>query len=192
MLVTLSRYWWVLALRGLAAIAFGIAALVWPGLTLLTLIYLFGAYALVDGIFAVGMSIRHVFQRQTHGWMTLLEGLTSIIVGLVAFSLPGWTALALVILIAAWAIVTGVLEVAAAIRLREEIEGEWALALAGVVSVIFGLALVAYPRSGALAVIWTIGIFAILSGVSLLVLAFRLRGLHQRSTTPASRRSLAT
>lgn len=185
MVTMLSRYWWVLALRGVVAIIFGIAAIVWPGLTLLTLIYLFGAFALIDGIMAIGMSIFHVFDRQSHSWAPLLEGLVGIVLGLLAFSFPGLTALALVYLIAAWAIVTGVLEIAAAIRLREEMEGEWLLALSGVISVLLGLALIAFPRTGALAVVWTIGVFAIIFGISLLGLAFRLRGHGGRPRTVA-------
>jgi len=190
--VLLSRYWWLFVLRGVAAIAFGLAAIVWPGLTLLTLIYLFGAFALVDGVFALAMGAPHIFDRQSHGWSTVLRGLTGIIIGLISFSFPGLTALALVFLIAAWAILVGVLEFSAAIRLREEIQGEWALALVGIVSVLFGLALIAFPRSGALAVVWTIGIFAILSGISQLFLGFRLRKLRQQTAPVAGSRAAAS
>lgn len=190
MLAILSRYWWVLAIRGVAAILFGIAALVWTSLTLLTLIYLFGAFALVDGVFALAIGINHLFHHDTHVWTSLLQGLTSIIVGILAFAFPGWTALAFVFLIAAWAIVTGVLEIAAAIRLRDEIEGEWVLSLAGALSLLFGLVLIAFPRSGALAVIWIIGVFSIVTGVSLLYLGLRLRSLGRQLVPRATRHAV--
>jgi uncharacterized membrane protein HdeD (DUF308 family) len=192
MYAILARYWWVLVLRGVAALAFGIAALVWPGITLLVLIYLFGAYALVDGVFSMITGIEHLVHGESHAWTTALEGLAGIVVGLVAFSFPGLTGLALLFLIAAWALFTGVLEIAAAFRLREEMEGEWVLALAGAISVLFGLALIAFPRSGALAVIWTIGIFSVIFGVSLVYLGLRLRAAgHNRVRVPGRSRSKA-
>jgi uncharacterized membrane protein HdeD (DUF308 family) len=189
MFAVLSRYWWVFVLRGIAAIAFGIAALVWPGLTLLGIIYLFGAYVLVDGVFSLITGIEHLVRGESRAWTTALEGLAGIVVGLIAFSFPGLTGLALVFLIAAWALVTGVLELAAAFRLREEMAGEWALALAGAISVLFGLALVAFPRSGALAVIWTIGVFSIIFGASMVSIGIRLRSAgHARVRVPGRSR----
>jgi len=161
MLDLLARFWWVLVLRGVAALAFGIAAVVWPGLALLTLIYLFGAYALVDGVFALGMGLTRLMDHRSHAWTLALEGLVGILIGLIAFATPGITALALLFLIAAWALITGIAEVALAILLRERIQGEWALILTGAISILFALALIAFPRTGALAVVWTIGLFAV-------------------------------
>jgi len=178
MIATLSRNWWVLAIRGVAAILFGIGAFVWPGITLAVLVLLFGAYALVDGIFAViaGISVR---KEQERWWMMLLSGLAGIVIGIVTFLSPGITALVLLYFIAAWSIVTGAFEIAAAIRLRKEIEGEWLLALAGLASLIFGILLVVLPGPGALALIWLIGVYALLYGILMLALAFRLRGLGE-------------
>jgi uncharacterized membrane protein HdeD (DUF308 family) len=183
---TMSRMWWILALQGLASIVFGVLAVVWPGITLLTLIYFFGAFVLVDGVFALGMALNRLFEREGHVGGLLLRGLVGIVIGLASFALPGLTALALLLLIAAWAISVGVLEIAAAIRLREEMKGEWAVALAGLISILFGLALIAFPRSGALAVIWTIGIFSIVAGVGRIMAAFRLRTLSKSVTESKS------
>jgi uncharacterized membrane protein HdeD (DUF308 family) len=177
MLADLARNWWLLAIRGAAAILFGIGAFLWPGITLAVLVLLFGAYSLVDGIFAViaGIAAR---KEQERWWMMVLEGLAGIIIGVITFVYPGVTALVLLYLIAAWSIITGVFEIAAAIRLRQEIEGEWLLILAGILSIIFGVLLVVLPGPGALALIWLIGSYAIVFGILLLVLAFRLRSLR--------------
>ena len=150
MLTMLARNWWVLALRGVFAIIFGVLALIWPALTLLVLITLFGAYALVDGIFAVIAGIAS-YGRNERWWAVLLEGVAGIILGVMTFLWPGTTALVLVYFIAAWALITGVFEIAAAIRLRKEIEGEWMMILSGILSIIFGVFLVAAPGAGALA-----------------------------------------
>ena len=182
MVIVLARNWWALALRGLFAVLFGIMAFAWPGITLAALVLLYGAFALADGIFAIVAAVVGM-PRGMPWWALLLEGVTGIAVGILTFFWPGITALALLYLIAAWALVTGVFEIAAAIRLRKEIQGEWLLALSGVLSVLFGLALVVYPGAGALAVIWLIGAYAIASGVLLIVLGFRLRSWAQ----PASR-----
>ena len=175
MIDTLSRYWWLLAVRGVAAILFGIAAFLWPSITLTVLVLLFGAYSLVDGIFAViaGIAAR---KEQERWWMMILEGLAGIVIGVITFLYPSITALVLLYFIAAWSIVTGAFEVAAAVRLRKEIEGEWLLGLAGFASIIFGILLIVLPGPGALAVIWLIGSYAIVFGVLMLVLAFRIRG----------------
>jgi uncharacterized membrane protein HdeD (DUF308 family) len=172
----LTRNWRILAIRGAAGVLFGVAALVWPGLTLAVLVALFGAYALVDGVFAAVAAIRY---RRQYGrwWALLLEGVLGIVAGLVAVLLPGLTAAVLVYLIAGWAVATGVFEIVAAVRLRQEIEGEWLLALSGVASVLLGVLLIVRPGPGALALVWLIGSYAIVFGALLLVLAFRLRGL---------------
>ena len=177
MVAVLARNWWLLAIRGVAAILFGIGAFLWPGLTIAVLVILFGAYALVDGIFAViaGFSAR---KEQDRWWMMVVVGVAGIVTGILTFMWPDITALVLLYFIAAWAIVTGVFEIAAAIRLRAEMEGEWMLILAGIASLIFGVLLVIMPGAGALAVVWLIGSYALLFGILLLVLAFRLRGMR--------------
>jgi uncharacterized membrane protein HdeD (DUF308 family) len=182
MVMTLARNWWVLALRGLCAIIFGILAFVWPGITLGVLVLFYGAYALVDGILTI---IAALSKRQGSGlpwWALLLEGLLGIAAGIVTFAWPGITALFLLFLIAAWAIVTGIFEIIAAIRLRKEIEGELWLALSGIVSIIFGVLLFVRPGAGALTVVWLIGAYAIFFGIFLLALAFRLKRFKERAS----------
>ena len=185
-LPVLSRNWWALALRGLAAIVFGVLAFVWPGLTLWALVLLFGAYMLVDGIFAIVAAVRAA-GREARWWLLLVEGVLGVLAGLVAFLLPGITALALLYLVAAWAIFTGILQIVGAVRLRREIEGEWALILGGVLSVIFGVLLAVLPGPGILALVWLIGAYAVVSGVLLIVLAFRVRNRDEAETLQASR-----
>jgi uncharacterized membrane protein HdeD (DUF308 family) len=172
----LARHWWVLLVRGLAAIGFGILAFVWPGVTLASLVIVFGAYALVDGVFAIVGAIRGGGRQPW--WLLVLEGLVGIGIGVLTLVAPGVTALALLFYIAIWAIATGVLQIAAAIALREEIEGEWLLGLGGLASVLFGALLVARPGAGALAVLWLIGAWALVFGVLLVILSFRVRGLR--------------
>ncbi len=179
----LARNWWTLALRGLLAILFGLAAFAWPGITLAVLVLLFGAYALVDGVFAIVAAVRTA-ERRGHWWVLLLEGLAGITAGILTFLWPGITAFVLLYLIAAWAIVTGVLEIIAAVRLRREIEGEWLLALSGVASVVFGLLLAVFPGAGALAVVWIIGAYALVFGLLLVALGFRLRGRLRSGAAP--------
>jgi uncharacterized membrane protein HdeD (DUF308 family) len=180
MVMTLARNWWALALRGLCAIAFGVLAFIWPGITLGALVLLFGAYALVDGILSIASAI---FKSEVSGmpwWALVLVGLMGIAAGVVTFAWPGITALVLLYLIAAWAIVSGIFEIIAAVRLRTEIENEWWLALTGIISVIFGLMLMARPGAGAIAVVWLIGSYAIILGIFLLALAFKLKGFRER------------
>jgi uncharacterized membrane protein HdeD (DUF308 family) len=174
MIAELARNWWLLAIRGVLAILFGIAAFVWPGLTLAVLVILFGAYAVVDGIFAIiaGISGRNEYERW---WLLIIEGILGIVAGVLTFMWPDITALVLLYFIAAWAILTGIFEIAAAIRLRKYIEGEWLLALAGIASVIFGVLLVIFPGAGALAVVWLIATYAVIFGILMIVLAFRIR-----------------
>jgi uncharacterized membrane protein HdeD (DUF308 family) len=171
-----SQFWWTLVLRGVVAILFGVLAFMWPGVTLSVLILLFGAYALVDGIAAIIMGIKDYGDRE-RWWATLLSGVVSALAGLVTFFMPGITALALLTLIAFWAIVRGVFEIVAAIRLRHEIEGELLLGLAGVLSIAFGVFMLLFPGAGALAVVWWIAAFAVVYGVVMVALGFRLRGL---------------
>ncbi len=172
----LVNNWNLLVVRGILAVLFGIATLLMPGITLVVLVVMFGAYALVDGIVTSVMAIRNR-KEQSNWWMWLLLGLVSIAAGVVTFVYPGITAISLFYVIVAWAITTGVLEVILAIELRKAIQGEWLLVLDGILSVAFGILLVARPAAGALAVLWLIGIYAIAFGVTTLVLAFRLRNL---------------
>ncbi|HEY0581473.1 MAG TPA: HdeD family acid-resistance protein [Chloroflexota bacterium] len=172
-----SRHWWAFALRGLAAVLFGILAFVWPGVTLAALVLLWGAYALVDGVLSLVAAVR---TDNDHRWGLLLEGIVGIAAGLVAFFYPGITALVLLYLIAAWALITGVLELIAAVRLRRVIQNEWWLVLSGIASILFAIILLAAPGAGALAVVWLIASYAILFGVLMLGLAYRLYGAGQR------------
>lgn len=178
MMQVLARNWWALALRGLFAILFGVAAFAWPNLTLAALVILFGAYALVDGVFALVAAVRAA-EAHERWWLFVLEGLAGIVVGIITFIWPGITALVLLYLIAWWALITGVFEIAAAIRLRKQIRQEWTLVLGGLASVVFGLLLFYRPGAGALAVVWLIGTYALIFGVLFLMLGFRLRG-HAR------------
>jgi uncharacterized membrane protein HdeD (DUF308 family) len=178
MITYAARNWWVLALRGSAAIIFGIAAWVWPGLTVTVIIILFGAYALVDGIAAIIASAT-VAGKGTERWLPLLlVGIAGIAFGLVTLVWPGLTALAVLYLIGAWAIVTGVFQIIAAIQLRRQIAGEWLMALGGLGAIVFGILVELFPGHGAIALVWTIGVFAILYGIVLIALGFRLRSWH--------------
>lgn len=177
----LSRNWWAVALRGAIAIIFGVLALFWPGITVAVLVIMFGAYALVDGIFAL-VSAFSGKNKESRGLMALL-GVLGILFGIVALVWPGVTALALVFLIGGWAVVTGITEIVAAIRLRKEIKGEWLLIASGVISVIFGVLLWLAPGSGAIALAWLIGIYAIVFGVMLVALGFRLHKMDGKTGT---------
>jgi uncharacterized membrane protein HdeD (DUF308 family) len=183
--VALSRWWWTFILRGLLAIAFGILAFVAPVWGLAILVALFGAWALIDGVTSVWTGIR-TRSVDRNWWLEILEGLVSIVAGLIAFILPGFAAEVLVILIAVWAIVTGVFQIWAAIRLRERIRGEFWLGLAGVASILFGVILLIFPAGGALALVWLIGSGAIAVGVFLTILGWRLRGLHEMGKLDAA------
>ena len=136
-MVILTTNWWAFVLRGIFAILFGILTFILPGMALITLIFLWGFYALADGVFNLVAAFRHE-NTQRHWWALLIEGIMSIAAGVIAFTLPGITALALLVVIAFWAIATGVMEIIAAVRLRRQIQGEWMLSLAGVISILFG------------------------------------------------------
>jgi uncharacterized membrane protein HdeD (DUF308 family) len=172
----MSRNWWIFLIRGLIAILFGIAAIVWPELTLGTLILLFGFYAIFDGIVAIWDGITNRDDRD-HRWASVLIGVAGILAGLLVIFLPGLSAIALMFLIAAWMIVIGVLEIASAIRLRQVIANEWFLIASGLLSVLLGLVFMIFPGSGAVALVTVIGIYAILFGILLIVFSFRVRSL---------------
>lgn len=174
MLAEAARNWWTFLFRGIVAVLFAVMAFLWPGLTLAALVLVWGAFAFVDGVFAI------VAGAKSRWWSILVFGLFGVAAGLIALFLPGITALALLMIVAAWAIVRGVLEIVAAVRLRREISGEWLLILAGVASVAFGILMMLFPGAGALALIWLIGLQALVAGILLFGLAFRLRRVNTR------------
>ena len=175
----LTRYWWMLLLRGVVAILFGFTVITRPGISLVVLTLFFGAFVLVDGVAGVVTAIGGRKERE-HWGLLLIAGLAGIVLGLLTFMKPTMTALILLFYIAIWAIVTGVVQIAAAIRLRKEIEGEFWLGLAGFASVVFGLFLIGRPGAGALAVLWLIGGYAVAWGLILVILAFQARGFAKR------------
>lgn len=170
----LARNWWLLLIRGILAVLFGLMAFAWPALTLVTLVLLYGAYAFVDGLTAIWLAV------SSRAWGLLLFGILGVIVGIYTFFYPGSAALVLLYLIAAWALVRGIFEIVTAVQLRKEISYEWALIVSGLISIIFGIVLAANPRGGALAMVVVIGAFAFMFGVMMIVLAFRVRGLPKR------------
>lgn len=174
MFMDLARNWWVLLIRGILAVIFGILALVNPAATLAVLVLIFGAYYLVDGIFSIITSL--TAPKGYRGWVWLLiSGVAGVIIGLLTFLMPGVTALVLLYYIVAWLMVTGVMQIIAGVRLRKEITGEFFLILGGILSVLLGLYLLMNPGPGALAVVWIIGLYAIVFGVTMIIAAFRLR-----------------
>jgi uncharacterized membrane protein HdeD (DUF308 family) len=179
LLRTLADDWGWILVRGIAAVAFGLAAFVWPGLSLFMLMLLWAAYAIVDGGFALAAALLgRDHDAASRLWLGL-SGSVSLVAGLLAIAWPGMTAAVLVLVIASWAIASGVLEIWAAIYLRREIDGEWLLGLTGLLSIAFGVILFVQPAAGALALAWLIGAFAVLIGVSLMALAFRVRQFKQ-------------
>lgn len=179
----LRRTWWLLLLRGLMAITFGVLSWVQPGISLAALVMLFGVYALIDGVAGVWSSLAG-HKDDGHWWVLLLWGVVGVGVGTLTLSAPGITALALLFYIALWAVATGVLQIVAAVRLHKEIEGEWLLALSGLASVAFGVLLMARPMAGAVALLWIIATYAILFGILLVVLAFKSRRFGRGLSRP--------
>lgn len=171
----LARYWWALVLRGVLAIAFGLMAFAWPGLTLAVLVILIGAWLVADGIFTVV----HAFRSEQRKWQHVLYAAIGIVVGAYMLLNPGLGALALLYVIAFWSILKGVLELSLAVRLRREIDHEWLLGLAGLLSLAFGVLLVLLPVTGALAVVWIIGLYAVAFGACLIALGFKLRSRRE-------------
>ncbi len=175
--------WWIFTVRGVFAVLFGLAALVWPGLTLLALIILWGAYAFFDGAITLYLALTH--KEWPARWAVGLIGALGLVTGLVALFWPGITATALLLLIAAWALVTGVLQVVDAIRLRQVMTNEWFYVVTGALTALLGVLLLMNPAAGAMAFVITIGAFAVLWGVVLVLFSLRLKqfdgGLSRRA-----------
>jgi uncharacterized membrane protein HdeD (DUF308 family) len=162
-----------LIIRGVVGVVVGILAFAWPGVTIAVVVAIFGVYAIIDGVTNLILG----FSRNHRSWWHVLQGVTGIAAGVLAFLWPGVTALALIWFIGAWAIVTGVFEIAAAVRLRKVIRGEWLLGLSGVMSVVFGILLFAFPGAGAVGIAWILGVYAAAAGLVLIALGIRLRSL---------------
>ncbi len=180
MVNVLARNWWALLIRGIAAVIFGILAFAWPGATLVVIGILFGAYAFVDGVFAIVAAVRAA-QAHERWWPFLLEGIVGLAIAAITVYDVGITLLALYLTIAAWAFITGILEIAAAIQLRKTIANEWLLILAGICSLVFGVLMIWHPAAAALAIIWIIAAYACVFGIIMIALSFRLRA---HATTP--------
>jgi uncharacterized membrane protein HdeD (DUF308 family) len=174
MLHALAKCWWLLLLRGIAAVLFGLLAFIWPGLTLVTLVLLYGAFALVDGVISLIAAFTGS-AKPVPTWWLVVVGLLGIAAGIVTFAWPGITAILLVLFIGAWALVHGIFEIIGAIQLRKEIDNEWMLILGGALSVLFGLIVLIAPGAGALGLIWAIGSYSIVFGILFIALALRLR-----------------
>jgi uncharacterized membrane protein HdeD (DUF308 family) len=184
-LQTITAHWWVFLIRGIIAIVFGIAAIAYPGLTAILFVFIFAGYACADGILTLIAAVRLAHPETGRWWWMILQGVLGIAIGIVTILYPGITAYALGILIAVWAIVTGVLEIAAAVRLRKDIPNEIFLLVIGALSVFVGVILFFEPLTALLAWAWVVGFYAILAGIMLIALAFRLRS-RGTTLTPAA------
>ena len=180
----LAQNWWAIALRGVFAIIFGIIALLMPGATMLALVLLFAAYLLVDGIFAIIAAVRAARRQERWGWL-IFEGLVDLVSGGIAIVWPLLTIVAFALLMGAWAIVTGALLLGASYRLNIP-HGRWLMALAGAISVIWGVLLIIWPLIGALVLTWWMAAYALIFGVAMLVLAFRLRSRRPAVAPPGA------
>jgi uncharacterized membrane protein HdeD (DUF308 family) len=185
MLHALAKCWWLLLLRGLAAIVFGVLAFLWPGLTLVTLVLLYGAFALVDGVLSLVAAFTGS-AKPVPTWWLVVVGLLGIAAGAVTFLWPGITAVLLVLFIGAWALVHGIFEIIGAIQLRKEIDNEWMLILGGVLSVLFGAIILIAPGAGALGLVWAIAAYSIVFGIIFIALSLRLRKHSHGAATPAA------
>ncbi|MGW0197697.1 HdeD family acid-resistance protein [Nonomuraea sp. NPDC003201] len=168
----ITRSWWLLLIRGLASLIFGILALIWPAITLLVLVIFFGAYALVGGVAELIAGFRH--GAESRAWL-IISGIIGILAGIATFIWPGITSLALLYVVAFWAIFAGVSEIIAGIKLRKAIDNEWMLIVGGILSLIFGILLLIWPAAGLLSLVWLVGIFAILHGIAMIALSFRVK-----------------
>src|SRR6266699_3823980 len=185
MLHALAKCWWLLLLRGIAAIVFGVLAFVWPGLTLVTLVLFYGAFAMVDGVIALVAAFTGGAKPVPTWWLVVI-GLLGIGAGIATFMMPGITAILLILFMGGWALVHGIFEIIGAIQLRKEIDNEWMLILSGVVSVLFGLIVLIAPGAGALGLIWAIAAYSIVFGISFVALALRLRNHNHPVGAPAT------
>ncbi len=167
--------WWVTLIRGIAAIIFGVMTFIWPGITILSLTLLWGAYALVDGVTAIWSAIGAQGAETSSRWWMAAAGIIGVLAGILTFMFPLGTSLGLLIFLAAWLIISGVLQIIGAIRLREVIDNEWTLGLVGLLSVLLGISLVAFPIAGLASVAWLIGGFAIAAGIGYIMLSLRLK-----------------
>ena len=174
LLHALAENWWKIFLRGAVAIVFGVLSFMWPGATLLALTFLWGAYAFADGAFALWAAISGKGATGPRWWLAIV-GITGLVAGALTFFWPGMTTLVLLMFIAAWSIIVGVMQIVGAIRLRKEMEGEWLLVLSGLLSIAFGGVMISQPAAGAVAAVWLLASFAIALGVIYVALALRLR-----------------
>ncbi len=175
---TISQYWWTFLLRGMIAVLFGIAAMVLPGITLGVLVLFLGAFLVADGLVTLFSLFYGRQQRASHWFLMLLEGLAGMFIGVGIFIWPAASILVIILLVGMWAVITGILEIAAAINLRAYIEHEFLLGLSGLLSILFGVILFIYPQLGGVAMVWAIGIYALLFGILLIFLGFKLRRLE--------------
>ncbi|HSK93457.1 MAG TPA: DUF308 domain-containing protein [Candidatus Angelobacter sp.] len=180
--IGLSRWWWLFVLRGVVAIGFGILAFLAPGWGIAILVALFAAWAILDGVgnLLAGWRTRN---QDRSWWLEVLEGVVSIGAGVIAIALPDFAAQALVLIIGAWAVITGVIEIVMAVRLRRVIRGELWMGLAGLASILFGILIIVFPAAGALSLVWLISAFAITFGAFEIGLGWRLRS-HERGPAP--------
>jgi len=185
MLRALAKCWWLLLLRGIAAILFGVLAFIWPGLTLVTLVLLYGAFALVDGVLTLVAAFAGS-AKPVPTWWLVIGGLAGIAVGVLTFLWPGITAILLVLFIGAWALVHGIFQIIGAIQLRREIDNEWTLILGGLLSVLFGAIIMIAPGAGAVGLVWAIATYSIVFGILFVALAFRMRKHRQPEVTTAA------
>jgi uncharacterized membrane protein HdeD (DUF308 family) len=179
----LARNWSFILLRGIVAILFGIMALAWPGITILVLVMLFGASAAIDGVLALIVGIKG--GTPVPRWWLIVVGLIGILAGIATMTMPGITALVLIMIIGGWAVARGIFEIIGAIQIRKEIDDEWFLILHGAISVLFGLYVLIFPGAGAIALIWAIAIYAIFIGLMMVAFSLRLRK-HAKAATPAA------
>ena len=174
MSIMLHPSWWVLLLRGAAAIIFGVLTWMQPAASAAALVLVFGAYVFVDGLLGIYTAIKSR-QQSRHWWVVLLWGLTGVVVGVLTVINPAITALVLTIYIGVWALMTGVLQIVAALRLRKEIQGEWVLVLGGLLSVLFGIFVLMQPGAGMMAMLWVLATYAVIFGVLMVILAFKIK-----------------
>lgn len=188
LLRALGNNWWLLLVRGICAVIFGVLAFVWPNITLISLVILFGVYVLLDGFLTLVGVVKERSRKKLSGslWWLLVSGIAGITAGVLTFIYPQITELILVIFIGAWALVCGIVQIFGAIRLRREINHEWLLIIAGVISILFGAVILLFPGAGALALLWLIGSYAVVFGLLMIWLSLRLKKIAAKhaSDTP--------